>query len=122
MEWYIPLTILPAIALIILSTSNFLVALDGEILLLSTGEENIKHILAKKVRQLKRLGLAISLLYLSSLFFMFSALAQVLFHNKDILKVLMVIAVIFVTMALIVLLLHSLKAMGIRQALFDELV
>ena len=31
MEWYIPLTVLPAIALIILSTSNFLVGLNSEL-------------------------------------------------------------------------------------------
>lgn len=31
MEWYVPMTILPGIGLIILSTSNFLIALNIEI-------------------------------------------------------------------------------------------
>jgi hypothetical protein len=31
MEWYIPISLLPGIALIILSTSNFILALNNEI-------------------------------------------------------------------------------------------
>lgn len=31
MEWYLPITIMPAIGLIILSTTNFIIALNNEI-------------------------------------------------------------------------------------------
>ena len=45
MQWYRPLTILPAVALIILSTSGFIIELNKEITTLVKYNMPIKHIL-----------------------------------------------------------------------------
>ena len=76
LEWYAPLTILPAVGLIILSTSNFLVALNNEIYQLEKDGDINEWIINQKLKQLKRLGIAMTLLYSSALFFMFSALLK----------------------------------------------
>ena len=58
MEWHAPLSILPAIGLIILSTSNFIVALNNELYQLEENKEANKWIITQKLKQLKRLGIA----------------------------------------------------------------
>ena len=82
MEWYAPLTILPAIGLIILSTTNFLISLNTEIYQLEKEKETNNWIIRQKMKQLKRLGIANALLYASALFFMFSALLKI-FYQKE---------------------------------------
>lgn len=114
MEWYGPLTILPAIGLIILSTANFLVSLNNEIYLLEKEHKN-EWVIREKLKQLKRLGSANALLYASAVFLLSSALSQVLFGSKLLFKVLMVIATILITVSLTILLIHSIKAIEIRH-------
>ena len=48
MEWYIPITILPGIGLLILSTSNFLIALNNEIKELNNDKEKYQSIVTEK--------------------------------------------------------------------------
>ncbi len=115
MEWYIPLTVLPAVALIILSTSNFLVGLNSEINMLEAGDETIDWVIDQKIDQLTRLGYAIILLYFSSLFFMISALAMAIYEEAVLLKYLMLTGVVLFTVALIFLLIYSIKAIKIKQ-------
>jgi len=50
MEWYGPLTILPAVALIIMSTSNFIIALNEEIILLQHEKEKLIEIIDLKLK------------------------------------------------------------------------
>ena len=115
MEWYAPLTMLPAIGLIILSTSNFIISLNSEIYLLEKEMDSNLVIIKQKMKQLKRLGLANVLLYTSALFFMFSALAKVFYPNESLFKALMIIAAISTTLALGFLFIHSAKSIQIRQ-------
>ncbi|MCF8303616.1 MAG: hypothetical protein K9I94_10115 [Bacteroidales bacterium] len=115
MEWYGPLTILPAIGLIIISTANFIVALNNEIQRLQAEQERNKEIIKKKVIQLKRLSIGISLLYSSVLFFLFASLAKIFADQNMIFNGLMVLGVIATTLAIIVLLIQALKAIYIRQ-------
>ena len=113
MEWYAPLTILPAICLIILSTSNFLIALNDEIYQLEKEKDVNEWIIDQKLKQLKRLGIANALLYSSALFFMFSALFKAIYHEEMLYNCLMITAVFFVTIALSFLFIHSIKAIKI---------
>ena len=115
MEWYAPLTILPAICLIILSTSNFLIALNNEIYQLEKEKDVNEWIIDQKLKQLKRLGIANALLYSSALFFMFSALFKAIYHEEMLYNCLMITAVFFVTIALSFLFIHSIKAIKIRH-------
>lgn len=64
-QWYIPITILPGICLLILSTSNLLIALNGEIFTLTRDQTPIE-VVRKKISQLERLSKAMVLLYIST--------------------------------------------------------
>lgn len=115
MDWYVPLTVLPAVALIILSTSNFLIALNGEIYQLEKSENVSDWVIEKKIKQLRNLGFANILLYASALFFMFSALIMAIYNEPLLFKCLMIIAVILFTSALIFLFMHAARAIRIRH-------
>lgn len=69
MEWFGPLTVLPAIGLIIMSTGNFIVALNNEIVELETSDYKNEQIITLKLAQLKRLGIANASLYASFVLF-----------------------------------------------------
>ena len=114
-EWYAPLTILPAIGMIILSTSNFLVSLNNEIYQLEKDTNVNGWIINQKLKQLRRLGIANALLYSSALFFMFSALSKAIYNIDTWFKYLMIAAVFFVTIALIFLFIHSILAIKTRH-------
>ena len=118
--WYVPLTILPAIGLIILSTSNFLVALNSEIYQLERNNDVGEWIIEQKIKQLRRLGIATALLYSSALLFMFSALSKAIYHGEELFDCLMIIGVIFFTIALSFLFTHATKAISIRQKHLKE--
>lgn len=115
MEWYGPLTILPAIGLIILSTSNFLVSLNDEIYFLLEKQQQDEWVIREKLKQLKRLGGANALLYVSALFFLLSALSKAICKSDLIFKILMLTATAVMTVALTILFIHSLKAISIRH-------
>jgi len=114
-EWYAPLTILPAIGMIILSTSNFLVSLNNEIYQLEKDKNVNGWIINQKLKQLKRLGIANALLYSSAILFMFSALSKAIYDTDMLFNCLMIIAVLLVTVALSFLFIHSIKAIKIRH-------
>ena len=57
-DWYAPLTFLPAIGLLIMSTSSFIVSLNDEIYRLEEPEDCDFAIIQLKLKQLKKLGLA----------------------------------------------------------------
>ena len=115
MEWYAPLSILPAIGLIILSTSNFIVALNSELYQLEENKEANKWIITQKLKQLKRLGIAAALLYSSALFFMFATFSQGFGMKEGMFKSLMIIGVSLATIALGFLFVHALRAIKVRH-------
>ena len=114
-EWYAPLTILPAIGMIILSTINFLVSLNNEIYQLEKDKSVNGWIINQKLKQLKRLGIANALLYSSAILFMFSALSKAVYDTDMLFNCLMIMAVFLVTVALSFLFIHSIKSIKIRH-------
>ena len=115
MEWYGPLTIMPAIGLMIISTSNFTVALINEIVQLEEDVEKHMEIIELKLVQLRLLSIAISLLYGSILMFLFASLANLFLSMGMVCNALMFIGVLLTTGAIILLLIYSMKATNIRQ-------
>tara|TARA_R110002050_G_scaffold20348_1_gene57686 strand:+ start:76242 stop:76604 length:363 start_codon:yes stop_codon:yes gene_type:complete len=115
MEWYGPLTVLPAVALLILSTSNFIGSLNSEVFQMEQMKDVKKEIIILKLGQLKRLGIAMALLYISSLLFLVAGISKAILESDPLLNGLMIIGVLSTTLALGVLLIHSLKAVSIRQ-------
>lgn len=116
MEWYIPITIIPAVSLLILSTSNMLLALNVEIGQLEGDMELNKSIILLKLKQLKRLSVAMVFQYISVLSFLLSGIWNALFMDTEtVLFGLMLAAVLFITVSIVLLLIFSIKAVSIRQ-------
>ena len=115
MEWYGPLTILPAIALLILSTTTFIIALNNEIIELVNDKEKYAVIIHLKMIQLKRLGIANAFLYACALLFMIAGLSRTFTNNGNLFLYMMLGGVITAVEALSFLFSHSLKSIIIRQ-------
>ncbi len=115
MEWYGPLTILPAVALIILSTSTFIVALNNEIAVMETDPKCNPEIIVKKIKQLKRLGIANGFLYGSALIFLIAGMLKMLIASDKLFLFTMLAGVMLITVALFFLVVHSVKSINIRQ-------
>lgn len=115
MKWYGPLTVLPAIGLLVLSTSNFIVSLNNELTGLEKDKVNHQEIIRLKISELKRLGIANSCLYGSALFFLVAGVSKAFTLGDDLFFILMLSGVVITTAALFILFLHSLKSVQIRQ-------
>lgn len=115
MEWYGPMTILPAIALLILSTSTFIVSLNREISMLNREEKKDIEIIRLKLVELKKLGVGISFLYGCVLFFLIAGIVKAVSDLDTVFYALLLVGVLSTTIAIVLLLSHSLKAVSIRQ-------
>ena len=113
MPWYLPITILPGIALLILSSVHLITSLNDEISKLH--KENYKLIIAKKIEQLKKLIIALISLYISAFLMVLSGLlASIDVIDVKISKTLLVIGVLALFIGLLVLLIYTLKSYKIR--------
>ena len=119
MEWYGPITVLPAVALLILSTSNLVSSLNVELFQLEQMEKLNTEIIKMKLEQLRKLGIAMALLYVSTLLFLLAGISKAIFLTDAFLEPLMLIGVLSIAFALGFLLIHSLKAVSIRQKHLD---
>ena len=63
-NWYLPLTIVPGIGLIILSTSNLMITLSNEIRDMIDASKD-KIIITKKLEQLKLLNMGMVFFYIT---------------------------------------------------------
>lgn len=123
-NWYVPITIVPSVGLLILSTSHLLVALSGEIKAL-LGEENVTNLLMKrKLRQLKLLNSALVLLYISVACFVVSGLvAGVYFSSGEeegFTLYITIAGIITALLGLCSLIIYSVRAVRIRQDQFHS--
>jgi len=115
MDWYIPITLLPGIALLILSTSNFIIAINVEIQVLKEKKELFKDIIKLKMKQLKRLNYAISGLYVSVLFFTISGLFASLDRSDELTFTVISIGTAIMTLSVILLIVYSISANWIKR-------
>jgi len=115
MDWYLPMTIIPGVGLIILSTSNIMLALNSEITQLNNDVKN-SEIIELKLSQLKRVSISIVFQYIGVLLFLMSGIIKSIFSlSESIPKTFLTIGVIIVGISLFILLFYSIKAVGIRQ-------
>lgn len=118
-EWYIPITILPGICLLILSTSNIMIDLSREIKGLISEKEQASLLIERKLKQLKLVNRAMALLYLSVGSFVISALLSgIKAHTDWEFKAdvyVLLIGILFSILALASLLLYSFRAVKLRQ-------
>jgi len=116
MQWYLPMTIIPGIGLIILSTSNLMLNLNAEISQLKHEGEHVKNIISLKLGQLKRLSWSIVFQYLGVILFLVSGLLMSMFTQvESVAKGLLVAGVFVVSISIFLLLIYSIKAVSIRQ-------
>lgn len=126
MEWYIPITILPGIALPILSTSNFIIALNNEIIGLKNLAPHKNHeVIVKKIKQMARLSRAIVSFYISVASFTLSGLMKSLFtfiiNYQIFFKATIAIGIITLLIGITILIIYAIKAVQIRQEQFNQL-
>lgn len=118
-EWYIPITILPGICLLILSTSNIMIDLSREIKSLITENKEESILIERKLKQLKLINSSMASLYLSVASFVLSALfsgikASALWTSQIDIYVLF-LGILFSILALSSLMVYSFKAVRLRQ-------
>ncbi len=113
MEWYLPITIIPGIGLVILSTSNILLALNREITQLEAAAQENVSIIASKLVQLKTVSFSIVFQYIGVLLFLLSGLGSFTLQKGALL--LLMAGVGFVALSILLLLVYSARAIAIRQ-------
>lgn len=115
MEWYIPISLLPGIAILIMSTGNFIVALNSELKELKKQYTLYEVIIKLKIKQLRRLSIAIAGLYLSV--FVFTLLGFFIWFGvpEVIDYCILVIAFLIMTYAVYLLVSFSIRAIKIRD-------
>jgi len=123
MAWYIPITLLPGISLLLLSTATLTVSLNTEIKDMLNSNNCDTDILRKKLSQLKKLTLAKAGIYISIAMFVFAGLLagvdkKGLEVSQNITSLFIVLGVILLLISLIYLITYSFRAVKIRQQQF----
>lgn len=121
MEWYIPITILPGVGMLILSTTGQMMNLSSEIggLLAKKCTPFQHQISDKKIKQLNRLTVSTTLLYISSACFVLSGIfgaIEMLTHYDQIPFYILLFGVVLVLIALGILINYSFHAIAIRRS------
>lgn len=120
-EWYFPITILPAVALIIMSTTHLASNLSIEISsLIKEDCESDRRIIQRKIEQLTRLSISLSFLYVSSALLVFSGLINGISELPLVAKICLYISVVFILAALIYLIIYSVFAVIIKKSYFKS--
>lgn len=118
-NWYLPITIVPGLGLLILSTSNLMVTLSNEIsAMLDTAKE--KTIIARKLKQLKLLNMAMVFFYVAVALLLISAVCNGLYAIDKVSLYISVLAIFFALIGLFALVTFSFRAVSIRQSQFNN--
>jgi uncharacterized membrane protein len=125
MDWYVPITIVPGIGLLLLSTSNLLIALSTEIKNLIERQNDLQTVLPRKLKQLRLLNNAMVFLYIAVASFVLSGLIAGLYESTHIMGAeipiyFTVAGILSALLALCILIVYSFKAVKIRQDQFDN--
>jgi len=123
-QWYIPITIVPGIGLILMSTSQLLVALSNEVKDMIHDPDTLKAMMNRKLLQLKRLSSAMVFLYISVACFIVSGLIMAINQTYDThVNISIYIAILGIACALcglILLITYSYRAVRIRQDQYHD--
>ena len=123
--WYLPITIIPGIGLLILSTSNLIISLNEELERLLKDADEFQLLIDRKLSQMKLLTYSLAGLYLSTALLVLSGLLSFskryeegIFSSSASVSLITGVTLIFIS--LIILILYSVRAVTIRRAHFDE--
>lgn len=122
-EWYVPITVLPGICLLILSTSNIMIDLSREVNLLIVKKERVV-LIERKLKQLKLINRAMVFLYIAVASFVVSGLlagvAENLKINAQFSIYMLLMGMFFALLALSSLMLYSFRAVKLRQDQYHD--
>lgn len=123
-SWQINLSLIPSIALILMSANNLALGLTNEINSHFTlKNKSSDDILPQKIQQLKRLSLSIFLMYLSLSILIFNALLVALsFIPESYDKAFMLLSIAILFIAIYLKVQFSFKAYLIRTLQFNSLI
>lgn len=124
-NWYVPITILPGIGLLLMSTSYLLGQLSDEIKYLIDHHSNYDKLLSRKLEQLKLLNMAMVFLYGSVACFAISGLIAGFYQSThmiggDLPIYFSVVGILCCLVALTLLIFFSFRAVKIKQDQFKN--
>ncbi len=131
MNWYLPITIIPGLGMLILSTVTQMLNLSSEIsVLVSKKCTAFQHqVSQRKLRQLGLLTRANALLYLATGCYVLSGILGVIFETESIVEssinipsIALYIGTMFVFVAISLLILYAFRAVKIRKDQFANSV
>ncbi len=122
MDWYIPITILPAVGLLIVSTTAQMMGLSTEIGgILSEKCTHFEHkISGLKIKQLTRLTRATALLYVSAACFVLAGILGAILPEEmgmieELPQYVLLFGVVLILVALGLLIIYGINTIGIRR-------
>lgn len=118
-NWYLPITIVPGLGLLILSTSNLMVTLSNEISMMIDHSKE-KAMITRKLVQLKLLNMAMVFFYVSVALLLVSAVLNGLYTIEKTSLYISVLAIISALVGLFSLVIYSFRAVTIRQNQFKN--
>jgi uncharacterized membrane protein len=123
--WYLPITIIPGIGMLILSTVTQMLSISEEIRQFSLQEcSEFQHQIAnRKIKQLGLLTKANSLLYLATGSFVLSGILGIIIENDSVFSfpsIVLYTGAIFIFIAIDLLILYSFRAIKIRKDQFTH--
>lgn len=118
-NWYLPITVVPGLGLLLLSTSNLMVTLSSEIRIMIEGSKE-KKIITKKLTQLKLLNMAMVFFYSAVALLLISAVINGLYTVETISLYISIFAITLALIGLFVLIIYSFRAVTIRQKQFKN--
>lgn len=123
-NWVIPLTLLPGIGMMIMSTTNLSTAINLEINNLLDQSECETALVEKKISQMSLLNVAMVCLYISAAVFAVAGLIEGIFklstdmHDGTLHQVLLVIGIASLVIATLLLIIFSVRAVRIKRNQF----
>ena len=126
-NWIFPLTILPGIGLLIMSSTNWSVAIAGEINDLLQSDECNMILLQKKIQQLGLVNRALVALYLCAALcalsgFMSGIMQYQMESSQFVATFLLCFGMVFLLVATVMLIIYAFRATNIkRQQFLDQL-
>ncbi len=121
-SWIFPLTILPGIGLIIMSSTNWATALAGEIERMLNDQKCSRDILHQKIRQLGRLHHALVMLYVAAAICVLGGFLGALTVNwqATYITILVGIGLGFLFVGTAYLISYAFRATSIKRRQFEE--
>ena len=120
-NWYLPITIVPGLGLLILSTSNLMVALSNEINTMIKNSSE-RTIIIKKLSQLRLLNMTMAFFYVSVALLFISVVTSGLYNLEITSLYISVLAITLAIIGLLLLVIYSFRAVVIRQNQFKKLL